>query len=208
MQFIIVATDELAPLGRQLAHALTLHAEHSGTYWSLKHYEDNEASLGKQPVIFLGDSKVARTYVDVLPEQFAGYGTICYFEGPKAVLLVEKPTTVSVDDLARFGRVVKGRAEELRHIGETTAPDDPTPGTDLERTDHADIPTGLTPPGISIALALQPVFNASRGAIQFVLRAVNTGNRRREYNRLQYRYILDRFLAEQFDTFLSGVDGR
>ena len=59
MQFIIVADDDLAPLGRQIAHALSNQKTHSGAFWSVKHYKDNEAQLdGKQPVIFLGDHEL------------------------------------------------------------------------------------------------------------------------------------------------------
>ena len=205
MQFIIVATDELAPVGRQLAHALSLHEEHSGTYWSLKHYEDNEASLAKQPVIFLGDSKVARTYSEVLPQRFSGYDTTCSFEGSKAVLLVDTPNGVSVDELARFRRVVEGRAEELRHIAETTVVEEP--GQAVEPTGKPGTTAEVTPPGVRIALALQPVFDVSRGVIQFIIRTVNSRNRRRAYNRLQYRYVLDRFLADEFNEFVGNVDG-
>ena len=68
MQFIIVANDDLTPMGRQLAHALSMQPSHSGALWTVKHYRDNEAQLdGKQPVIFLGDNEVARSYVAVLP---------------------------------------------------------------------------------------------------------------------------------------------
>jgi hypothetical protein len=199
LQFIIVAADDLAPVGRKLAHALSLHEAHSGTYWSLKHYEDNEATLGKQPVIFLGDSKVARSYIDVLPNRFSDYGTTCSFEGSKAVLVADTRGAVSVDDLARFARVVEGRAEEVRHIAETTA---------LDLVDQSVVPVRVTPPGVRIALALQPVFNASRGAAQFIVRAATSLNRRRAYTRLQYQYVLDRFLTGEFDEFVAGVDGR
>ena len=205
MQFIIVATEELAPIGRQLAHALSLHEEHSGTYLSLKHYEDNEASLAKQPVVFLGDSKVARTYSEVLPSRFSDYGTTCSFEGSKAVLSVATPGAVSVDALSRFTRVVAGRAEELRHVGETTVIQEPGQAVELSSKPLA--AAGVTPPGVRVALALAPVFDASRGVIELIVRTVNSRNRRRAYNRLQYRYVLDRFLVDEFNDFVDGVDG-
>jgi len=205
VQFIIVATDELASLGRQLAHALSLHEEHSGTFWSLEYYEDNEASLAKQPVIFLGNGKVAQTYSEVLPQRFFDYGATCLFEGSKAVLVVETPSSVSVTELARLNRVVEGRAEELRHIAETTVVEEP--GQALATAGKPGTPAGVTPPGVRVALALQPVFNASRGVIQLIVRTVNSRNRRRAYKRLQYRYALDRFLADEFNDFVAGVDG-
>ncbi|MEI5582304.1 MULTISPECIES: hypothetical protein [unclassified Agromyces] len=211
MQFIIVATDDLATLGRQLAHALSLHEEHSGTYWTLKHYEDNEASLAKQPVIFLGESKVSKPYTEVLPVRFADYGTTCRFEGAKAVLLADDPDSVSVDDLARFERVVEGRAEELRHIAETTN----VPGV-VEVEAQAETAGAQTPSvavahqipvGVRVALAVQPLFDAGKGAVDFIVRAVNSGKRKRAYLRLQYRYVLDRFLKEEFEVFVAGVEG-
>lgn len=205
MQFIIVATDELATVGRQLAHALSLHEAHSGTFWTLKHYEDNEATLAKQPVIFLGESKVARSYKDVLPERFSDYGTACSFEGSKAVLVVHTPSVVSVEELAGFGRVVEGRAEELRHIAETTSTEESTQGARSAGTPITS--AELTPPGVRVAVAMQPVFQAGRGAIQFVSRLVNSRGRRKAYTRLQYRYVLNRFLADEFSGFVAGVDG-
>jgi hypothetical protein len=52
MQFIIVADDDLARLGRQLAHLLSLRKERSAAFWTVKHYKDNEAQIvGKQPLI-------------------------------------------------------------------------------------------------------------------------------------------------------------
>lgn len=210
VQFIIVAADDLAPLGRQLAHALSLHEEHSGTYWTLKHYEDNEATLAKQPVIFLGESKVAKSYTEVLPVRFADYGTTCWFEGAKAVLFVDDPDSVSVDDLARFERVVEGRAEELRHIAETTTAaevEGEASGEAVQPEAASVAVASETPVGVRVALAVQPVFEAGKGAVDFVVRAVNSGKRKRAYLRLQYRYVLDRFLKDEFEDFVAGVDG-
>lgn len=207
MQFIIVAEEDLAPLGRQLAHALSLHEEHSGTYWALKHYEDNEASLAKQPVIFLGDSDIASSYTEVLPVRFEGYGTTCSYEGAKAVLIVDNPESVSVEELARFGRVVEGRAEELRHIAATAIEKTPDEAGAPQASTDGGTDGSVAPIGVRVALAVQPVFEAGRGAVDFVVRALNSRKRRRAYERLQYRYVLDRFLKEEFESFVDGVDG-
>jgi hypothetical protein len=209
VQFIIVAEDNLAPLGRQLAHALSLHEEHSGTYWTLKHYADNEASLGKQPVIFLGENSVSKSYSDILPMRFSDYGTTCWFEGPKAVLFADNHDNVSVEDFARFERVVVGRAEELRHIAQTAALDiegDIVEEESGQSTTPVSI-ASIAPVGVRMALAVQPVFEAGKGAVEFIVRALHSGKRRRAYLRLQYRYVLDRFLKDEFEPFVAGVDG-
>ena len=209
MQFIIVAEDDLAPLGRQLAHALSLHEEHSGTYWTLKHYEANEASLAKQPVIFLGESKVAKSYTDVLPVRFSDYGTTCWFEGAKAVLFIDAPNNVGVEDLARFERVVEGRAEEIRHIAEiATAGGEKGASAEGSGSQSPVVAVASEAPvGVRLALAVQPVFEVGKGTLGFIVRAVKSGKRKRAYLKLQYRYVLDRFLKEEFENFVAGLEG-
>lgn len=210
MQFIIVADEDFADLSRQLAHALSLHEEHSGTYWTLKHYEDNEASLAKQPVIFLGDSKVAKSYTEVLPQRFSDYGTTCWFEGAKAVLAVSSRDAVSPDDLAGLQRVVEGRAEEIRHIAETAAVGDfsGSPSGTSESTISAVSGVGPVPLGVRVAVAAQPVVAAGLGVAHLLNNVMTAGRRKRAYLRLQHRYVLDRFLKDEFEAFVSGVDGR
>lgn len=210
VQIIIVAEDSLAPLGRQLAHALSLHEEHSGTYWTLKHYADNEASLGKQPVIFIGESGVSKSYTEIFPIRFSSYGTTCWFEGAKAVLSVDNPVNVSVEDLRSFERVVVGRAEELRHIAEIAAleaGDEFLGDASRQPTTSATVASSM-PIGAQISLALQPVFEAGKGAVEFIVRKLNSGKRKRAYLRLQYRYVLDRFLKDEFEAFVGSVDGK
>lgn len=185
-----------------------MHDGHSGTYWSLKHYEDNESSLANQPVIFLGDSAIARSYTDVLPVRFSDFGTRCWFEGTKAVLIAEVPSRVSVDELARLERIVLGRAEELRHIAGASSTE-----TDGE-TPVKSITSGITPAegdlplGVRVAIATTPVVAAGRGLVKFVVRAVNSRNRKRAYLAAQYRYLLDRFLKEEFERFVTAIDGK
>lgn len=210
MQFITVAPEPLAPLARRLAHALSMHDGHSGTYWSLKHYEDNESSLANQPVIFLGDSTIARSYRDVLPVRFSDFGTTCWLEGTKAVLIAEVPSRVSVDELSRFERVVLGRAEELRHIAEGSSGNSAEKSLGkLETLDAKSSPGEVDIPlGVRVAIAFEPVVKAGRGAVDFLVRAVNSRNRKREYQKLQYRYLLDRFFKDEFEPFVAAISGK
>lgn len=208
MQFITVAPEPLAPLARRLAHALSMHDGHTGTYWSLKHYEDNESSLANQPVIFLGDSAVARSYTDVLPVRFSDFGTTCWFEGTKVVLIADMPSRVSVDELSRLERIVLGRAEELRHIaGASSAETGGEPP--VKALTSGTIPAvGELPLGVRVAIAATPVVVAGRGVVNFVVRTVNSRNRKRSYLTAQYRYLLDRFLKDEFERFVAAINGK
>lgn len=192
MQFIIVANDDLAPLGRQLAHALSLQKMHSGAFWTVKHYKDNEAQLdGKQPVIFLGDNEVAKSYVNVLPERFHSFGTKCLFEGAKAVLIAEDPGDVTREDLASLRNAVKetGKALSAKPQGGTAEWDklfkDALPGP------------------------LLLVFSLEFGLIMYlVMYLVSKSWRKSEYKKLQHAYILARFLKDEFEAYVGGVEGR
>jgi hypothetical protein len=200
MQFIIVANDDLAPAGRQLAHALSVQKTHSGAFWTVKHYKDNEAQLdGKQPVIFLGNNEVAKSYVDVLPERFRGFRTRCSFEGAKAVLIADEPDDVSDEDIESLKRAVAAIQEELRRRAASAA---------------AVLATGAVgavgPSALASAVAVvlwTPV--VLLGIIANVIhRFMSARKRKREYLKLQYKYVLSRFLKDEFETYVVGVDGR
>lgn len=210
MQFITVAPESLAPLARRLAHALSMHDGHSGTYWSLKHYQDNESSLANQPVIFMGDSELARSYTDVLPIRFADFGTTCWLEGSKAVLIADAPSKVTVDELARFELVVLGRSEELRHLaGGTVSGKGSSAAVTVPALTSGRSEEVVEPPlGVRVAIAVEPVVKAGRGLAKFVVRAVNGRNRKRAYQLLQYRYLLERFLKDEFEHFVAGINGK
>lgn len=194
MQFIIVANDDLAPLGRQLAHALSVQKTHSGAFWSVKHYKDNEAQLdGKQPVVFLGDNEMSKSYVDVLPERFRGFGTRCFFEGAKAVLTAEDPGYVSREDLASLRNAVEETGKAL-----SAKP----PGATIE-WDKFFKQTWLllaTPPYLFWAPLWVPLLTTKHlSSIKSI---------KSEYKKLQHMYVLARFLREEFETFVGGVEGR
>jgi hypothetical protein len=199
MQFIIVANDDLAPLGRQLAHALSIQKTHSGAFWTVKHYKDNEAQVdGKQPVVFLGDSEVAKSYVDVLPERFREFGTKCSFEGAKAVLIVDDPNDINHENIASLRRAVGDNQDELRRRAKSAAAASAT---------GVDGSVGASAVASVVGLILwAPVFV---GVIGYVVhRLMGARNRRKEYRKLQYEYVLSRFLKDEFEAYVGGVDGR
>ncbi|MCK9521481.1 MAG: hypothetical protein M0R76_00355 [Proteobacteria bacterium] len=199
MQFIIVASDDLAPLGRQLAHALSVQKTHSGAFWTVKHYKDNEAQLdGKQPVVFLGDNEVAKSYVDVLPERFRGFGTKCSFEGAKAVLIADEPDDVSHEDIASLKRAVEGNQEELRRRAASAAAASATGAVGA---------MGASAVASAIGVVLwAPVLV---GVVAYLVhRFMSARKRKQEYRKLQYEYALSRFLKDEFEAYVSGVEGR
>jgi hypothetical protein len=199
MQFIIVANDDLAPLGRQLAHALSVQKTHSGAFWTVKHYKDNEAQLdGKQPVVFLGDNEVAKSYVDVLPERFRGFGTKCSFEGAKAVLVADEPEDVGHEDIASLKRAVEGNQEELRRRAASAAAASATGAVGA---------MGASAFAFAIGVVLwAPVLVG--GIAYLVHRFMSARKRKQEYRMLQYEYALSRFLKDEFEAYVGGVEGR
>ncbi len=192
MHFIVVANDNLAPLGRRIAHALSNQRQHSGAFWSVKHYKDNEAQLdGKQPVIFLGDHDLTASYINVLPEKFQGYGAHCHFEGAKAVLIADMPSDVSIDDLNQLRAVVERNLGDLRRLADG---------------DSKSKAVGAIVIASSIATALWR-YNPF-GLIAYVIKQyLSARKRRQEYHKLQYAYVLSRFIMEHFKSYVDGIEG-
>jgi len=199
MQFIIVANDDLAPLGRQFAHALSVQKTHSGAFWTIKHYKDNEAQLdGKQPVVFLGDNEVAKSYVDVLPERFRGFGTRCSYEGAKAVLVADEPEDVSHEDIASLKKAVEGNQEELRRRAASAAAASATGAAGAVGASAVASAVG--------AVLWAPVL---AGLIAYAIhRFMSARKRKQQYRKLQYEYALSRFLKDEFETYVGGIEGR
>ena len=197
MQFIIVADDDLAPLGRQIAHALSNQKTHSGAFWSVKHYKDNEAQLdGKQPVIFLGDHELTESYVDVLPKRFRGYGARCHYEGSKAVLVAETPSDVSLGDLKKLQAALDQSQDELRRRAE--AADAAGAGAAAGGAEAVASAVGVALWGYGLA-----------GLIEWAIKKYLSARKRRQENsKLQYDYLLARFLVEEFEAYVNGIEGR
>lgn len=204
MQFIIVANDVLAPLGRKLAHALSLQKSHSGSFWTVKHYKNNEHQLdGKQPVIILGDNEISRSYVDILPEHFRGFGTKCFYEGAKAVLMAEVPEDVSREDLVSLKRAMEDVQDELRRQAAFAA---------------AVSVTGVA--GTAVALSVTPLLRAFPFIRVIFIDPCppffpfsyywifDAFTRRKQYHKLQYEYALSRFLKDEFESFIGDIEAR
>ncbi len=208
MQFIVVANDDLAPLGRQLAHALSVQKDHTGAFWTVKHYRDNEAQLGgKQPVIFLGDNEVANSYVDVLPQRFRAFGAKCAFEAAKAVLIAEEPESVSQKDIERLTEAVKGNQQELRQRAARAAARAAAAGAAAAAAGAgAGAAAGASLLAIGVAVTLWPTVVMGPAAWA-LLRYLSARKRKAEYRRLQYQYVLSRFLKDEFETYLGGIEG-
>ena len=202
MQFIIVADKKLAPFGRKLAHALSNQKTHAASFWSVERYKDNEFTINaKQPVIFLGDHELTQSYIEFLPKRFQRFGVRCHHEGSKAVLVVDPP---SVEDLLDFeglvaalGKFVK-TVDERRRLLEADAV--------RRRTEEGAITSAV---GGLIYLALRYFeSNLSKhvglGATYFLLDS--TAKRQRKYRELQYDYLLARFLLEEFEAYVTGIE--
>lgn len=205
MQFIIVANDDLAALARRLAHALSMQKTHSGAFWTVKHYRDNEAQLdGKQPVVFLGDNEVAKSYVDILPERFRGFGTRCSYEGAKAALIADEPDDVTDEDIASLKRGVEGNQEELRRRAASSGAGSAAGLVGL-------VALGWLTGSIFMAAMLYGLGTLAYGLVALpfgISKEIRARRRKQEYRKLQYEYALSRFLKDEFEKFVGGLEGR
>jgi hypothetical protein len=195
MDFVVVANDDLATLGRQLAHALSVQKNHSGAFWSVKHYKDNEAQLGgKQPVIFLGDNEIANSYVDVLPERFSSFGVKCVFEGAKAVLVADEPEDVSTEELQRLKLALENNQKELHNLAASAR---------SEKASEATMGETALQFKIFADLVTASFFGAAVDYL--ILRFWTARKRKQEYRKLQYDYALTCFLKDGFENFIGGI---
>ena len=181
MQFIIVADKDLAPFGRQLAHNLSEQEDQDGAFWTIQHYIDNEAQIrGDQPVIFLGDNEVTKSFHDVLPQRFAAEGTKCWYGGTKAILTVKTPSIVSREETDRLKTVVQAQQEELRKRS------------------------------VVVTAGVVAVLGVALGAIGIggyvIYRLVSAQKRRvQEYRKLQYQYAMARFATDELEEYVKGM---
>lgn len=102
---IIVTTDSHAEIARRLAHDISKKPEHEATYWSIKHYKDNEASLGnKNYLIFIGDKDeniFTKVYMPLINNITIKNHACIGYNGTKAVIFS--------DNLECFWRDVPSR---------------------------------------------------------------------------------------------------
>ncbi len=205
MQFIVVASEDLAGVARQFLHNLSLRSGHSGAFWPLTRYADNEAQLNsKQPVIFLGEDEISGCYIDMLPERFRGYGARCCFGGTKAVLVVDTPDWVSPSDLRHLRNKVQG----VSSSDDAYAGDDFSRGFQYSRAAtaaSAGVLGGVLGLGLLGAVAV-PV--AAWIAAPGLYEGFSSYKWKEEYRQLQFQYVLQRFLEEEFDAFVGGIEAQ
>lgn len=205
MQFTIVADDELAPLARQLAHALSLQEGHTGAFWTVKHYKDNEATLSaRQPVIFLGDHELSRSYLDVLPSHFSEYGVSYYYEGAKAVLIADTPNFVLERELKALQNIVEKTKAALKAREEEAAQS----GAAEEGAAGTSAGFGAT---VSAAVFYPHAAKVFYEALLFwdpIMWLLDAPKRRQGYRKLQYEYVLASFLGNAFDAYVNGIEPR
>lgn len=114
MQFIIVADDDLEDIGRRMAHAIAKQGTYDGSFWTLKYYKDNEAQLqGSQPVIFLGENEITKALTEDIPTRFERYGTRCWYDGSKAILVAED-ARFSIDEISDANGELQAKSCALR----------------------------------------------------------------------------------------------
>jgi hypothetical protein len=201
MQFIVTASEDLAPVARQFLHSLSLRSGHDGAFWSLKQYQDNEVQLNsKQPVIFLGENEISACYVDMLPEHFRAYGTRCLFAGSKAVLLAEPLKDVSPADIRNLRRVVHGES------GPESVDDNGFDwGWGFLGGRAVAGAAGVVGAAIGLGVFLG-AFAIPIAASAVTWAACDGSKARTEYRQLQFQYVSQRFLKEDFDAFVSGIE--
>jgi len=179
MQFCIVASEDHAPLARRLSHGISKMPEHSAFYWSEKQYKDNELKISKNVrLIFAGENEFSKSYATILPEKFSAYGTSCYWEDNKALLLAKVPTIVTKNEIESLGRIAKAKRDEILTASEGSK------SKILEL--FYDLPWHLM---INLVMAAGYIF-------------WNNLKRRKAYNEIQFDYLITRFIGEEFSLFV------
>jgi hypothetical protein len=186
MQLIVVAKEDLADLARKLIHCISQIEEHSASFWTDKHYKDNEATLsGKQHVIFLGENEVSKSYSTILPERFSACGTKCYWGGSKALLTVKPLDIVNMKNLEEMSNVVKGKQAEISMKEYINNPE----------------MKGFFDDFIHIAAWIY-------SPLSELYKYVSNKKRKIEYEHLQLDYVLVRFFDEEFSPFLAMPEAK
>lgn len=193
MKFIIVANRAYADLARQLTRVLSMRREYTASYWSVADYKANEAQLdGKQPVIFIGDNELSRPLVDVLPERLRGYGTACFHGGAVAILRADTPGNVSAEDLAELKAAIEDSELEVKQRSATAGDDKPADTLGL---------------GLLAALYFVPLAFPAAAIGLLLGKFGGLKAKEREYHQLQYKYLITRFLADEFDDYAANTGG-
>ena len=191
MEFLIVANKQQATLARQLAHTLSQQPDHAATYWTVKQYKDNESQLGgKQPIVFLGGNDVANSYVGVLSERFRTHSVSCHIGGSKVVITADQPTIVSRKALSDLKEAIRAGQEQIKHR--------------LATANSALAVVGSV--GLGAASSLADIIWVFNPYVWLFDLFVNGQMRKQEYRKLQYEYAVERFLLEEFDAFVAGIE--
>ena len=162
--------------------------------WSL---QNRVAVLGVAGLLLLhGTWTALRMDVDVLPERFRGYGARCHHEGSKAVLVAETPSDVSLGDLKELQAALDQSQDELRRRAEAAEAAGAGAGA-----------VGAAAVASAVGVALWGYGLA--GLIAWAIKKyLSARKRRQEYSKLQYDYLLARFLVEEFEAYVTGIEGR
>ncbi len=90
---IVVAPDKYKDFARELSHNISKQDECTSSYWSIKHYENNESTIcGDQFVIFIGnheENSLTKGFIKVIRNLKNNYGACYGYDGSKAVLFGE-----------------------------------------------------------------------------------------------------------------------
>lgn len=194
MHFIVVSNEEIAPLARKLTHGISMLPEHSASFWTEKHYKNNESTLGgKQRVVFLGENEISKSYVNILKERFSAYGANCYWEGAKALLTAQPPDSIDNSDISSFKRIVKNKRDEIAK----------------SEMDNKSAGGNIMSKGWILLLFPFGIFATLGGGIGYLVsRYILNKQRQKTYNQLQLEYVLMRFFDEEFCKFIEDTGNK
>jgi hypothetical protein len=190
---VIVANDDLAPLARRLAHAFGQQKWHSAAFWTSQIYKANESRLkDKQAVIFIGENEFTESYIPALTKRFSAFGAACWTGNSKAVLITSQRNMVSPTDLATLRGEVKKNREEIRQKAATQ------------------LAGATSGPGIGTAILAEALAVVIFAPIPFTgWKVISSLLKRRklkaDYRKLQYEYALSRFLRDELEAYLRGL---
>jgi hypothetical protein len=196
---MIVGNKDLMQLARRLSHGISKMSKYSAGPYTFDQFKHSEAGVsGKQPIVFLGLNQIARDYLSELPERFRDYGTKCFFGGALAILEINTPQLINRTELDALKSLVDGYKEEFRNAKEEAGAK-----RDSEQSSSSDASVGI---GMAIGGFLWGGISGAIASGLGLFKLVQAYKMSGVYRKLQIEYVLSRFLKEEFNSYIAGVE--
>ena len=191
MNIIVVAADEYKNLARTLSHQISKIPGCNGTFWTVKHYEDNEPTIsGRQYVILIGNAEenpITKDFLPVVSPLHNRAGACFGYDGSKAVV---------------FGEGKLEQAEAFERVLETSAGIVAGAAAGATVTSLS-LGTGALLAAGTVAFPIVSVWVLLGGPLRYLGELLIRRWREKKLRKEQTKAALTLFLAECFDAWVG-----